>query len=86
MCHLQAFASASQILFTGADDRVADNMHQLVDRLAHPSRHMVCPIAERPGCRRTPTGRSIADEVEPEHAGMPKAARIIGSLNEPNSP
>jgi hypothetical protein len=83
---LQTFASASRILFTGADDRVADNMHQLVDRLAHPSRHMVCPIVERPGCRRTPTEGTIADEVGPEHAGVPKAARIIGSLNEPKSP
>jgi hypothetical protein len=47
---------------------------------------MVRLIVERLGCRRTPAGGTIAEKVGPEHAGVPKAARIIGSLAEPNRP
>jgi hypothetical protein len=65
---------------------VVNNMQQFMDRLAHPSNHMVRMIVERPGCRRTAAGGPIAEEVEPEHADMPKAARIIRSLNERNRP
>ena len=81
---MPTFARASQIRFNGTPNRAVDNMHQFVDRLAHLSRLMVRLIVERLGCRRTPAGGTIAEKVGPEHAGVPKAARIIGSLAKPN--